>query len=975
MKKTIFFLFAFLFCLTSCVEPLGPNEQLPKAEETGLVAVTMQLTIPQVELMANTKANTFSHNPQIESIHVAVFGISGYPQAYTKATPVGNYASTNYGETAPATTTVYEFKVLLPLYEGEAHVHIIANGPESIPFVDQTEDSIMSIMETTNDVGAFWTRVVLPDGILAKIRDDGIIETDTNGNFIPTDETSAKFKDLTLIRNFAQITLNVQEGAGIELLGWTLVNTPVYGSVAPMKVIEKNGEEQFEYIDDYKDYTYNTESRKMENNGVVYNGYMTRNNLNGTISKNVNDYTIANHFCYERVDPNNEHPTFILMRARFLGEGEANAVECYYRVDLNDEILGGYFPLYRNYKYQISIHKVGNKGETDPEEAALHNSGGNMSISAETATLTDVSDGVSRLYVEFVEKTFTNTTEATKQFWTYYVPDITNGTINNDLISVRVKDWGTHPALKANSSVTKNTALSDEDLDVYDFTLNPQNNNYNLESVIEVKASNNNPNDPSTLYRYITVRVMKTMSMGLEFNPNPIVQGKDIHTMLHIKLKDTLQQSMFPLEFEIEDTNRTLNPTGKNGKGESVAVPVKLGTSIYNENNTQSYHFIRTVNWSEYEPMVIAWRAAKAAGRSTDDIIDFTTEFKTTEVASATKVYVDNEYFNMKDVELENSRFVLTAEQTTVPSTTPSVTVHVDTDDNVSWEASVDNGATLSISRAAGNGTISSSGAHDILVSFGENNTFSPKVYTVTVTGAGKEHQITITQEGRTYTFTVSPATQTIKYYQTTAEITVNTDAIDLPWTVSANNGASVSTASGTGPGTVTITVPYNYSTRNQQYNVTITPNNTTSAQKTVTITQSAATSATLTITSNSNSSPFGRAFNGETVNYENSNFTASLENCVKGRWNAYFVTGVNNNYGKFTIKPTTNRIITRVVITYNNNYMDNGATVSAGEVSRSGNTVTWDMNLTDTANGATYTASNGDARVSSIQVYYGTTN
>ena len=929
----------------------------------------MQLTIPQVELMANTKANTFSHNPQIESIHVAVFGISGYPQAYTKATPVGDYASTNYGDEEPATTDVYEFKVLLPLYEGEAHVHIIANGPESIPFVDQTEDSIMSLMETTNDVGAFWTRVVLPDGILAKIRDDGIIDTDQSGNYIPTDETAAKFKDLTLIRNFAQITLNVEATAGITLLGWTLVNTPVSGSVAPMKVVEKDGKEQFEYIDDYKDYTYNTETRKMVNGDVVYNGYMTRNSLNGTIPVASSDkYTTGPHFCYERVDPKNTHPTFILMKANFDGE------TCFYRVDLNDENLGGYFPLYRNYKYQISIHRVGNKGETDPEEAALHNSGGNMSISAETATLTDVSDGVSRLYVEFVEKTFTNTTEATKQFWTYYVPDITNGTINNDLISVRVKDWGTHPALKANSSVTKNTALSDEDLYVYDFTLNPQNDNYNLESVIEVKASNNNPNDPSTLYRYITVRVMKTMSMGLEFDPNPIEQGKDIYTMLHIKLKDTLQQSMFPLEFEIEDTNRTLNPTGKNGKGESVAVPVKLGTSIYDEDNTQSYHFIRTVNWSEYEPMVIAWRAAKAAGRSTDDIIDFTTEFKTTEVASATKVYVDNEYFNMKDVELENSRFVLTAEQTTVPSTTPSVTVHVDTDDNVSWEASVDNGASLSISRAAGNGTISSSGAHDILVSFGENNTFSPKVYTVTVTGAGKEHQITITQEGRTYTFSVSPTSQTIKYYQTTAEITVNTDAIDLPWSVSANNGASVSTASGTGPGTVTINLPYNYSNRNKSYNVTITPNNTTSAQKTVTITQSAATSATLTISTNWNS-PFGRSITGEASYSSSGNFTASLQNCQKSNNQSYFITGYNNNYGKITIKPDSNKIITRVVITYTNNNMDNGATVSAGEVSRSGNTVTWDMNLTDTANGATYTASNRNAQVSSIQVYYGTTN
>ena len=56
MKKTIYLLFALLFVLSSCVQELNPIELRSKAEETGMVAVTMELTIPNVEIQALTKA-------------------------------------------------------------------------------------------------------------------------------------------------------------------------------------------------------------------------------------------------------------------------------------------------------------------------------------------------------------------------------------------------------------------------------------------------------------------------------------------------------------------------------------------------------------------------------------------------------------------------------------------------------------------------------------------------------------------------------------------------------------------------------------------------------------------------------------------------------------------------------------------------------------------------------------------------------
>lgn len=772
MKKTILFLLAFLFVFTSCVEELGPNQrglQAPGTEDKGLVAVTMELTIPQVELAVGTKAKDMAHTPNIESIHVAVFGLSGYPQAYAKAEPVGDYASTNYDPATPD-QNIYKFKVLLPIYEGEAHVHIIANGPESITFVEQDEDSIMSQMQTTGNVGGYWARVVLPEGILPEKDQNGIMTTDGNGNFNPSAETQTAFQDLELIRNFAEIKLVVDSDAGISNVSWALVNVPESGSMAP---IRKDGN-TIEYVDDYKLYTYDTETRKMVHGDDVYDGYMVSNALSGEVTDNMTfpAESGTSLWCYERPDPKKTNPAFILMRATFQGE------TCYYRVDLNDEVLKDYFALYRNYMYQININHVGNKGESTPTEAALHNSGGNMSISAETKTLTDVSDGISRLYVEFVEKTYTNTEERTYQFWAYYVPDITdvdgdgNARIDNTKLKVSVKTQGT--ALKAGTAPEKNESLSSADLYVYDFTLNGQSETADLSSVIEVKADNELPEaggKHSVLYRDITVRVMKKMDMILSLDSNKIEEGKDKNTVLHIALKDTLQESMFPLQFFIEDSNRTLNPTGKDGDGNTITVPVKTGASLYDNSDPNSYYYIRTVQWSEYEPMRDAWVAAKKAGESTDDIIDFTTQFKTIKENSATTIYVDNEYFNMQSVDLSNVgafHFSNLMVEVNATSTTAEFSILSSGSDNPTWTLTPHDGVAITnvATKAAPGVAVTGQGNADITVTLpGTNSSMSEdNSYTVTATREGydpieisiKQKALKVTSKEETKSFTLS---------------------------------------------------------------------------------------------------------------------------------------------------------------------------------------------------------------------------
>lgn len=920
MKKTIYLLLAFLLVFTSCVQELNPVDKFPKAEDKGKVAVTMTLKIPSVELSADTKANTRSINPQIDYIRVAVFGTSGYLQDYAYAEPVNTYAVTNDDE--------YTFKVLLPVYEGEAHVHVIANGPESIPYVgpdgDQTEDVLMSKMETTADVGGFWARVVLPDGILPKFTSDGIMQTDSNGNFIPSDETKERFEGLTLIRNFAQITLDVESGSGISDVTWILVNDPVSGAMAPMK--------DGKFVDTYKYYDYDVATGRMvraegDYDGEhlpadTYDGYMASSALNETIPAGTAITTSADVplFCYERVDPNKTKPTFILMKAKF-----TDNQYYYYRVDLIDEALGGYFPLYRNYTYQIKIHRVGNKGADTPEEAALRNSGGNVSMSAETKTLTDVSDGFSRLYVEFVEKTYT--TGGQKRFWAYYVPDVSTGAVDNSSIQVTVKDMGTHPAL-ANATITKDD--SDPAMNWYTVTLNDQNATYDLSSVLQVVATNGQTGDEkSTLYRDVTLKVMKTMDMNLSLDHKKLDEGIGETTVLHIALADTLQESMFPLEFYIEDTNRTLNPTGKDGDGNTITVPVKVGKSIYDDTNDNSYYFIRTVNWSEYEPMKIAGN------------IDFTTEFKTIKAQSATTIWVDNEYFNSKSVNLVNDALYVTTAQPTVASTATSVVVNVVTaEDTDEWTVTgTSTGVTATPSSGNGSGTFT--------MNFTANTSTTASVTrTATVTSGSVSKTVTVTQQP--FEFSVTTATPNVAYNAPTATVTVHAEE-GFAWTVTANNGATVSPASGTGTQNVTVTLQpnTNNNARTVTVTATLTSSSSTASADIVQARGPANQPYSFTVANLSNNGNF----NGNSSATSSDGYiTVSLANCRRRNNNGYIEMSNNTNRGTVTITPNNGVKITGVVLTYANGYVETTnqpPTVSAGTFSISGNSLTWTVEST----------------------------
>ena len=792
MKKTIYILSALLLSLVSCrqiefdpVELNAPNQ----VEETGLVAVTMQLEIPEVELKALTRANTCSEKPQIDYIYVAVFGTSGYPQTYTLAEPVdadGNRL-TSY---ATENNTPYYFKVLLPVYDGEAHVHIIANGKESIPFADQDEESIMSTMSTTSNVGAFWARVVLEDGILPEKDVNGIMKTDTEGNFEPDTATKNAFKNLVLIRNFAEVKL-VNESSDLKEVTWSLVNVPTKGSVAPMAAGT--------YVDNFKDYTYNPSSGKMVYGTETYNGFVFPNDaMNFTVP--AGGVALASTpgnplFLYERSlnsITSSEKPTCILMRAKFQNDSEFS----YYRLDLmDDKVEGGYFPIYRNFLYEVKVHMVGNRGAKTPAEAMNRDSGGNVSFTPEAKSLTDISDGISRLNVEYVEKNFTSGGKKTLRV--QYIPDVSTGTVNNDGVSIRIKNQGL--ALKEGTTITELSTSSTTGYKYYQFELNGQDENDDLVSVLEVKADNGSTTNKSVLYRDITLRVLKKMDMTLDLVPNKL-DANTKKTVLKIILPDGLPSSIFPLEFHIEDINHTLTPTQKDGNGKTITVPVKTALSLA-DGTTNSFYYIRTVNESEY---------------NTNHTIS--TEFEEVTSPSATTVYVANEYFTTKTKNLLNDGMYVYPTSATVDFNVTSMDIDVEFGGQSSaWSVTVpaDSEITAEPSSGTGNGTFK--------MKFPVNSSTTSSVErTVTVTSGSTSRTVTITQNP--LAFSINPASQTVDFNVESTEVTVFApDGVDWTASVVPETGTSLSATSGTGSQTLTVTLPKNNTTSQRPFTVTVT--------------------------------------------------------------------------------------------------------------------------------------------------------
>ncbi len=579
MKKLIY-IFLILLGFTSCMK----NDRVTKEPDaTDKVDIIFGVDLPET----HTKA--MADDPQVQNLRVAVFGGSGYLKEYVQATPI---------DLATENSTRYYYKVRLSLSDSYLKVHFIANGPQTLPF--KYEDEVMSVQTVSGNQDAYWQKIELPKGITAKQDDEGVY-IKVNGEYVVSDETKAKFQDIPLVRNFAKIVVQ-SETDDFQLLSYALVNKPSMGSIAAYN------KKTNAFVMNYQDST-------MTQLKSWYPGNIP---AAATIDKTIpaaSAFSANPVYMYERPIPT-EDATFLIVYGKY-----KDGLNYYYRIELQD--ADGYYAIYRNWVYTVKIKGILRAGSATPTDAANSAGSGDVSTDQKAENLTDVSDGVARIYVEYTEKTLVGAGTVTLKF--KFLPDASSDRSANDQVTVTVGDPGASGAV-IDGSITVATSDDGQGWRQLSFTSTAPGDVLKTQT-IRVTGTYGNPQ--AKLFRNVTYKLMSIQDMIVVCDPHDLLKGKGEKVDVLIKIPKDLPRSIFPLQLQIESSANSITPDNDN-------LPVTPGRSIIN-GTTATYQFVKTLDYDDY----LALQEA-----STDDWVTVTTHFKTTKESSDCSVYVANEYFH-----------------------------------------------------------------------------------------------------------------------------------------------------------------------------------------------------------------------------------------------------------------------------------------------------------------------------------------
>lgn len=196
MKKIIYILCMALMAVACAKELVDPgfntivDEHDPVYPDGAAVDVYFSVPIPPT-----TRAD-MGDLPDIDDMHVAVFDASGALKQYEKAeiTDV----------TGNGVSNAAYFKVRLLLKSTECRLHFLANGPQKSTVTGGMESTLAQQWVTEYPEGAYWQRIILPEGITAysfsNLKEDGnpydpeVANTITFWYFERTDaESGAKY--------------------------------------------------------------------------------------------------------------------------------------------------------------------------------------------------------------------------------------------------------------------------------------------------------------------------------------------------------------------------------------------------------------------------------------------------------------------------------------------------------------------------------------------------------------------------------------------------------------------------------------------------------------------------------------------------------------------------------------------------------------------------------------------------------------
>ena len=651
MKKILAYTLAFLSTfLVSCQK----DNVLVQQEQNGKVTVSLDFVTP--EPVAMTKAFGETADLEDNGLWVAVYE-SGYRCEVVQAE--------NLTE-SPAGSGKYTCKLTLSVTENKRNLHFISM--EGFTAADAPyEETRLGSLTSEGGVDAYW-----------QIRTLNNIPYD-----VPTLKSALEGStgSITLIRNFAKVTMSVSSTVtNFEMTSFKVFNTPNKGYLAPYvpNYVPTGDPAKSEYeshftsnfISDYDGLEYKGTTTPLKSGALdVYPGRMpngcTLNGYDDTYIGGANFIAAGqSDYFYERPVPV-ETPAFIIVKGKF-GANEtarASAPYTYYKINLRDKD-DEYYALLRGFRFKVNILEVIAEGYSTVLEAYNSAGSGDISTSLEYSSISNISDGVCRLFVNATS--FTAIKAGTIEVKYKFIPDVENAstTVKNTVlnnfdattntgVSITVKNPadGIQPSIAKNSSdewdYTVGTTDDADGWRTITVKTNAPNNLYK-EQVINIRGRGNDGTNTTVLQRDVHIIVRPTLTLYAEMAEgySSIGFGKDKNVKLNFWMEDELPESIFPLNVKVEAGKLTLTPA----PGEQL--PVESGQSASTSDPKPAFYFVKTVTWSDYTG---APTETKSVGGVTRKMRKFVCNFKTNTAESATSIYVSHELFNTASTSFTNA--------------------------------------------------------------------------------------------------------------------------------------------------------------------------------------------------------------------------------------------------------------------------------------------------------------------------------
>ena len=705
-KRFLQFLLAII-ALAACTARAEQEEPCAPGLDPALIGqpVTITFSVPNVLLTPSVKGiedsgvglMTGAAYLDPEKLYVVVCGHSQSIKYIRKAEPVRDSQDQPVTELVdigslpdypltdtPAGTkvTLHKFTVQLELDDSDRSVHFLGNIDERQLTTGSYAHQVLPQMLSFDGKQAYWQKVYVKHIHPLMDGDQPVKE---GASYLPDTYTQNQFAYIPLIRNYAkiQVTDATDPSDGFELDSYAIINTPQRGSVVPYHYgsetpfdfklnYDPTDENQYRFSG-YELCNFTTMVEDLDYPGYLPSGVELDEYVptveefehpDGVrVLKYNKDDPDQGFYLYERGIPTaTMDPTFIIIRGRF-----GTTDYYYYRLDLmetrmvNYESVYQYYPVYRNFCYNILLNRISSQGLESPEAAKNSSTAEDISADFSMRYLGDISNGKTRLVVEpYMSRTLTGPSEDDYYYlYARFFNDINSpdpntlwGAVtvelepmedNSEDILVLYDDQG-HEIHGGGLFFPEAQEMDNQPgFRIIRFNTKTPRDETKTQK-IRITGRNQYAPDTYPLYREVEITLQKKQTMKVDCDQPELTATKGSKQKLRISIPDDLPSSMFPLDFIIEAERQSLTPDNKTADNN---LPVQTGLSISDNapyRGKTTFQFVRTLTLDQY----------KALTPDDEDFVTFECVFRSNRDDSATTIWVYNEYFDKKSVTFTN---------------------------------------------------------------------------------------------------------------------------------------------------------------------------------------------------------------------------------------------------------------------------------------------------------------------------------